>query len=80
MTEKRIPEAWIGREVVAVILHGWLDEADKRRGVTAWKHKIVIETIHEFGIVAVRQQAETLPCTFILGALYSPSANPKFRH
>jgi hypothetical protein len=63
MTEKRIPEAWIGREVVAVILHGWLDEADKRRGVTAWEHKIVIETIHEFRIV-VRTPASRDPALY----------------
>jgi hypothetical protein len=52
MTETRVPGEWVGQKVVAVIMQGWLDEADKQRGITALEQEIVIESIHEFGITA----------------------------
>lgn len=72
MDGEQIPQSWIGSTVEAVVMHGWLDEEDGKRGVTAWKHTMKLYQVNDLGLVATSKGSkETEPRFFPWTAILS---------
>jgi len=73
-----VPYSWVGSRVEAVVMHGWLDEDTKDRGLTAWKHRMTLLEVGSLGVLSISegsadQDPRFLPWTSILSMRVLPS-------
>jgi len=79
MEPAAIPYSWVGSRVEAVVVHGWLDDETKARGIAAWKHRMNLLEVGTLGIVAISeggkdQDLRFFPWTAILSMKVLPAA------